>query len=224
MEYHDKEYCLEVWGDFACFTRPEMKVERVSYDVMTPSSARAIFSAIFWKPAFNWIVTRIDVLSPIEWISFRRNEVGSVMSPHSPHIFAEDARQQRSALLLRDVRYRIYARLEYIPPRLRPKGAEIKEGENPAKYYESFERRARKGQCFNTPYLGCREFSASWRWIENPEEVTTEQCYNRDREIGFMLYDMDFSDPHNPKAMFYRPVLRNNTIIIPHPNSKEVYR
>ena len=119
MDYFDKEYCIEVWGDMACFTRPELKVERVSYDVITPSAARAIFDAIFWKPAIKWQVTKIEVLSPIKWTSIRRNEVGAVGSLQKSQIFIEDARQQKNSLLLKDVRYRLYATLVYIPPRER---------------------------------------------------------------------------------------------------------
>lgn len=116
MEYTDKEYCLEVWGDWACFTRPELKVERVSYDVITPSATRAIFEAILWKPAIRWQVTKIEVLNPIRWANIRRNEVGAVasVSKMSP-IYIEDKRQQKNTLLLQDVRYRLYAKLVYIP-------------------------------------------------------------------------------------------------------------
>lgn len=116
--YYDKEYGLEVWGDFACFTRPEMKVERVSYDVITPSAARNIFQAIFWKPAIQWEITRIEVINPIKWFSIRRNEVGKVGSAKATAkpISATQERQQKNTLMLRDVRYRIYARLIYLPP------------------------------------------------------------------------------------------------------------
>ena len=119
MEYYNKQFCIEVWGDYACFTRPEMKVERVSYDVITPSAARAVFEAIFWKPAIQWKVKKIEVLNPIRWISVRRNEVGKLMSPQSKQIFIEEDRQQRAGLLLRDVAYRIYAEMEFISLRNR---------------------------------------------------------------------------------------------------------
>src|SRR5690606_25895594 len=109
-------FCLEVAGDYACFTRPEMKVERVSYDVITPSSARSIFEAILWKPAIRWHVQRIEILSPIKWISVRRNEVGQVASTRSSGIMIEESRQQRAGLLLRDVKYRLFAEFEFIPP------------------------------------------------------------------------------------------------------------
>ena len=149
----------------ACFTRPELKVERVSYDVITPSAARAIFEAIFWKPAIHWQVTKIEVLNPIKWTSVRRNEVGAVASKNP--IFIEEKRQQKNTLLLKDVRYRIWAKLEFIPKRKRTAQSDLfdKEehtDENPAKYNAMFERRASKGQCFTQPYLGTRECSASF--------------------------------------------------------------
>ena len=111
MEHTDREYCLEVWGDMACFTRPELKVERVSYDVITPSAARAIFEAIFWKPAIHWQITKIEVLKPIKWTSVRRNEVGAVAGKSV--IFIEEKRQQKNTLLLKDVGYRIWAKMEF---------------------------------------------------------------------------------------------------------------
>ena len=114
-------FCLEVSGPYACFTRPEMKVERVSYDVITPSAARAIFEAILWKPAIRWQVKRIEVLAPIRWVSVRRNEVGKVASSRSNGIFIEDERQQRAGLFLRDVKYRLFAEFDFIPPDQRGK-------------------------------------------------------------------------------------------------------
>ena len=117
-------FCLEVAGPYACFTRPEMKVERVSYDIITPSAARAIFEAILWKPAMRWRVTRIETLAPIRWASVRRNEVGKVASTRTACIFVEDERQQRAGLLLRDVRYRLYAQFDYIPSGQRGRGAQ----------------------------------------------------------------------------------------------------
>ena len=120
-QYFNKEFCLEVWGEYACFTRPEMKVERVSYDVITPSAARAIFEAIFWKPAIRWQIKKIEVLRPVRWISVRRNEVGAVMSSRSVGgLFIEECRQQRAGLFLRDVKYRLFAELIFIPHDKRP--------------------------------------------------------------------------------------------------------
>lgn len=224
MDYFDKEYCIEVWGDMACFTRPELKVERVSYDVITPSAARAIFDAIFWKPAIRWQVTKIEVLSPIKWTSIRRNEVGAVGSLQKNQIFIEDSRQQKNALLLKDVHYRLYATLVFIPPKER-KGESRTAGsdENPGKYQAMFERRASKGQCFNQPYLGTREFSASFKLIQNDAEKTI-QPINEDRDLGIMLYDMDFTNPDNIQAMYYRASMKKGVIIVPPLNSEEVLR
>ncbi|MFR1954330.1 type I-C CRISPR-associated protein Cas5c [Phocaeicola coprophilus] len=226
MEYTDKEYCLEVWGDWACFTRPELKVERVSYDVITPSAARAIFEAILFKRyAMRWQITKIEVINPIKWTTIRRNEVGAVAGK-SP-IYIEDKRQQKNSLLLKDVRYRIYAKLVFIPVKNRSKEAFGKHqpgnDENPMKYYQMFERRASQGQCFTQPYLGCREFSASWKYIDTTEDLTSP--LNEDRDLGVMLYDMDFDkNPKNPDAMFYRAKMEQGVIVVPNKDSEEVLR
>lgn len=232
MEYFDKEFCLEVWGAYACFTRPELKVERVSYDVMTPSAARAIFESIFWKPAIRWQVTKIEVLNPIKWCNIRRNEVGAVASKNPINI--EDKRQQKNSLLLQDVRYRIWAKLEFIPQWKRKEsknplidGEEVellRKDENPGKYNAMFERRARKGQCFNQPYLGTREFSASFRLVDAENDVL-DNPIQESRDLGLMLYDMDFDkDVEKPDAMFYRAKMENGVIIVPPKNSEEVLR
>lgn len=230
MEYTDKEYCLEVWGDMACFTRPELKVERVSYDVITPSAARAIFEAIFWKPAIHWQITKIEVLNPIKWTSVRRNEVGAVASKSV--IYIEDKRQQKNSLLLKDVRYRIWAKMEYRPVAKRKAEGNLfahepSKDENPMKYYQMFERRASKGQCFNQPYLGTREFSASFRWVDAETEqlqpaISEEQGGTKD--LGIMLYDMDYTDTKSPQPMFYRPQMNEGVIIVPPINSEEILR
>lgn len=232
MEYYDKEFCLEVWGPMACFTRPELKVERVSYDVITPSAARAVFEAVFWKPAIHWQVTKIEVLNPIKWTTIRRNEVGAVASKNP--IFIEDKRQQKNSLLLQDVRYRIWAKLEFIPQwkRKETRNAQIdaeeadllRKDENPGKYNAMFERRASKGQCFNQPYLGTREFMASFRLV-NPEQEELVSPIDESRDLGIMLYDMDFQgNPDKPEAMFFRAQMENGVIIVPPINSKEVLR
>ena len=230
MEYTDKEYCLEVWGDMACFTRPELKVERVSYDVITPSAARAIFEAIFWKPAIHWQITKIEVLNPIKWTSVRRNEVGAVASKSV--IYIEDKRQQKNSLLLKDVRYRIWAKMEYRPVAKRKAEGNLfahepGKDENPMKYYQMFERRASKGQCFNQPYLGTREFSASFRWVDAETEqlqpaISEEQGGTKD--LGIMLYDMDYTDTKSPQPMFYRPQMNEGVIIVPPIDSEEILR
>ena len=238
-----KGFCIEVSGPYACFTRPEMKVERVSYDVITPSAARAIFEATLWKPAIRWRVRRIEVLSPIRWISVRRNEVGkvAVASSRSGGIFVEDDRQQRAGLLLRDVRYRLYAQFEFLPPeKRRPSGnpvphhlqdplerAELERpddrpDETEAKYAAMFERRARKGQRFHQPYLGCREFAAEVRLVDPGAEPAAPIPETRD--LGWMLYDLDFSNPAEPRPLFYRPQMKNGVIIVPDPGNTEEVR
>lgn len=232
MEYTDKEFCLEVWGPIACFTRPELKVERVSYDVITPSAARAIFDAIFWKPAIHWQVTKIEVLNPIKWTSVRRNEVGAVASKNP--IFIEEKRQQKNTIMLQDVRYRIWAKLVFIPRWKRKETANptidaeeadlLRKDENPGKYNAMFERRASKGQCFNQPYLGTRECSCSFKLV-NPEIDALAAPIDENRDLGIMLYDMDFdADIKNPPAMFYRAKMENGVIIVPPKDSKEVLR
>lgn len=231
-----KDWCLEVWGDYACFTRPEMKVERVSYDVMTPSAARAIFEAILWKPAIKWSITKIEVLNPIRWISVRRNEVGKVFSgPTQAHLdgasgspmgfFIEDHRQQRAGLFLRDVHYRIFARFDFIPPDKRvlnrsftheawadddERTIATKPDETEAKYAAMFERRAKKGQCFNRPYLGCREFSCDFKLVEDGDPI--KPAIDKTESLGWMLYDLDFSDPLDPKPQFFNARLENGAI------------
>lgn len=195
---------LRVWGDNACFTRPEMKVERVSYDVMTPSAARAVFEAILWKPAIRWVIEQIDVLSPIRWASVRRNEIAVTASPQSDGIFIEDQRQQRASLILRDVSYLIHAHFE-ITNKAGP-------ADSVTKFQEMFIRRAQKGQCFNTPYLGCREFSASFELIHLNQELP--KPIEEDRDLGWMFQDHDFSfDPPQPK--FFRGLMKNGRISVP---------
>lgn len=201
-----KRFCLEVSGDFACFTRPEMKAERVSYDFITPSAARAVFESILWKPALRWRVRRIDVLRPIRWISVRRNEVASVVSTRNVTtamnegrgrlgLYIEDDRQQRAGLFLRNVAYRLYADLEFLPERA--------PADNLTKYAEMFVRRAEKGQCVNQPYLGCREFAARFRLVTDPSaEPPAEASIDGDR--GWMLFDLDFSNPSDPQPRFFR--------------------
>jgi CRISPR-associated protein Cas5d len=232
MEHYDKEFCLEVWGPMACFTRPELKVERVSYDVITPSAARAIFEAILWKPAIHWQVTKIEVLNPIKWVSVRRNEVGAVASKNP--IFIEDKRQQKNTLMLQNVRYRLWARLEFIPNWKRKEtknpvidheeAANLRQDENPGKYNAMFERRARKGQCFNQPYLGTRECVASFRYVD-PTTDTLLPPICETRDLGIMLYDLDFqSNVQNPDAMFFRAHLQDGVLLVPPQNSQEVLR
>lgn len=219
----NKRYCLAVSGDFACFTRPEMKVERVSYDLITPSAARAVFEAILWKPALSWRVRRIEVLKSIRWISIRRNEVGAVVPVGSVKtamkrgagdiaLYVEDERQQRAGLFLRDVAYRLHADLEV--------RADAGANNPPAKFWEMFERRADKGQCVNQPYLGCREFACDFRRVDTPDEAPAPIAESRD--LGWMLHDLDFSDAADPRPRFFRAELRGGVLDVPDWSSEEV--
>ena len=214
--------CLKVWGDYACFTRPEMKVERVSYDVMTPSSARAVLEAILWKPAISWTVTKIEVLNPVRWTSVRRNEVASIISTRNAisamnagtgqlGLYVEDDRQQRATMLLRDVAYRIHAHFTVKD--------NAGENNNPAKFIEMFKRRAEKGQCFSQPYLGCREFSAYFSLEDTSQPLSTpitDSC-----DLGWMLHDMDYSNDL-PTPKFFRAALKNGVLTVPALGSAEV--
>lgn len=232
--YFDKEYCLRIRGEFACFTRPEMKVERVSYDVITPSAARAIFQAVFWKPAIQWQITKIEVLSPIKHISIKRNEVAKIMSPKSDGFFIGEERTQKSGYILRDVDYRIYAKMVYIPVEKRDKESQRiyqeeyddaqRASENPGKYNGMFERRAKNGQCFTMPYLGTREFTCSFELVENPDGALPAPI-KETRDLGYMLYDMDFEQNRDvPPAMFYRAQMTDGIILVPEKGSEEVLR
>jgi CRISPR-associated protein Cas5d len=217
------QYCLELSGPWACFTRPEMKVERVSYDVMTPSAARACFEAILWKPAIRWHVRKIEVLKPIRWINLRRNEVAGVVSTRNVEtamkngagdlaLYIEDERQQRAGLFLRDVAYRVHADLEVLP------GAAP--DNTPMKFQEMFERRAGKGQCVNQPYLGCREFAAAFRLVGDPGAEAP--AIDETRDLGFMLHDLDFSKPSDPLPHFFRANMESGVVNVPARDSGEV--
>ena len=202
-------FCLEVKGDFACFTRPELKVERMSYDVITPSAARAIYSCILWKPRIAWVIERVDVLAPIRFISIRRNEVGAIAKKKSC----------ATTLMLRDVRYRIYAHFDFI----HKPGETLPSDETPQKYVEMFTRRAEKGQCFRRPYLGCRECAAFFKFIPDPD-AEADRPIPETRDLGLMLYDMDYTNPEDIQPIFFHAFMKNGVIEIPHPNSKELLR
>jgi CRISPR-associated protein Cas5d len=239
-------FWIEVGGDFACFTRPEMKVERVSYDVITPSAARGIFEAIFWKPAIRWVIKKIQVLNAVHWISVRRNEVAKIASTQSKSsIFIEDDRQQRAGLFLRNVQYRIHGEFVLVPPENRQKiryampesmletdfeeyadwqknpPVENHAVEAEAKYAAMFERRAKKGQYFTKPYLGCREFAADVRLVDDIERETKKPL-NMTQDFGFMLYDLDYTDPQNIQPLFFRANMVNGVIRVPDRNSEDV--
>jgi len=213
---------LKVWGENACFTRPEMKVERVSYDVMTPSAARGVLEAILWKPAILWRVTQIDVLKPIRWESVRRNEVGAVMSTDLAltamkrgsgqlGLYVEDERQQRAGLFLRDVAYTIHAFFEMTEKA----GPE----DNIDKFEQIFLRRSEKGQCFQRPYLGCREFCAYFEPIAEDQPLPVPIGHSI--ELGWMLHDQVYDDGI-PAAQFFRARLEDGQMKIPPIEDREV--
>lgn len=218
-----REFCLRISGDFACFTRPEMKIERVSYDVITPSAVRAVFEAICWKPAIRWIPTKIEVLRPIKWINLRRNEVGGIIPKPDKKMMAggegnlgfyiEENRQQRAGCFLQNVAYRVHAKFEMTE--------KAGKADNWKKFADIFTRRAEKGQCFNQPYLGCREFSADFRLITDAK-ADDESSISEDADLGFMLYDIDFNDGNTP--MMFRATMKKGVITIPLPDSDEIRR
>ena len=190
-----------------------MKVERVSYDVITPSAARGILEAILWKPAIRWRVTRIDILNPIRWASVRRNEVGAVMSARTDGFFIEDQRQQRAGLLLHDVAYLIHAHFEMT--------AKAGSEDNIRKFEDMFKRRAEKGQCFHRPYLGCREFAAHFElWADQASQT---RSIDDSRDLGLMLYDMDFSGSE-PNPLWFVAKLQRGSLRVPPMDSLEVRR
>ncbi len=204
---------MEVWGDYALFTRPEMKVERVSYDVMTPSAARGLLEAIYWHPGMRWVIDRIYVLNPIRFTNIRRNEVSATlsaskaraaMSGNEPDLYicTQDCIQQRAAMVLQDVHYVIEAHFIMTDQA----GA----GDNPGKFCDIMRRRLEKGQCYHQPCFGTREFPAHFRAWQGNEPQTAYP--NEDRELGFMLYDMDYSDPENIRPQFFRAALRHGVL------------
>ena len=209
---------LKVWGKYACFTRPEMKVERVSYDVMTPSAARGVLEAVYWKPSIRWAIDRIHVLKPIRFMNIRRNEVAgkipfsnitsAMRNPNSPlALFIEDNRQQRAAMILRDVCYGIEAHFEYTS----------EEDASDGKHLDIFNRRARAGQCFTQPYLGCREFSADFELVEGDFPASPLKGTH---DLGWMLHDVDF--PNDMEARFFRAEMIDGVIAVPEFPWKEV--
>lgn len=216
---------IEVWGDYGCFSRPEMKVERVSYDVMTPSAARGLIEAIYWHPGMRWIIDRIHVCAPIRFTNIRRNEVKdtislrkvkSVMEKPSNDLYlnTSESIQQRAAMVLTNVHYVIDAHFE-----MTEKAAE---GDNPGKFQEMIKRRLSKGQCYHQPCFGVREFPANFQKCEKVPECPEELKGQRD--LGWMLLDMDYSDPADIKPMFFRAVLKDGVLEVPDRFSQEVVK
>ena len=216
--------CIEVWGKYACFTRPEMKVERVSYDIMTPSAARGLIESIYWHPGIRWVVDRIHVLAPIRFANIRRNEVKSTVSARTAKTVMERRQgelylatpqdiQQRASLLLRDVRYVIEAHFDTVPEKFSP-------GDNTGKFQDIVTRRIAKGQFYHQPCFGCREFPAHFAPCQTippcPEELRGE------RDLGYMLYDMDYTNQEDIRPLFFRAVLRDGVLQVPPRDSEEV--
>lgn len=214
---------LEVWGDYALFTRPEMKTERVSYDVMTPSAARGLLEAIYWHPGLRWIIDKIHVCAPIRFMNLRRNEVKSKLSASSARTVMERGTgelylntsadiQQRASMLLTNVRYVIEAHFE-----MTDKAAP---SDNPGKFQDIIKRRISRGQFYHQPYFGCREFPVNFALCEHlppcPDELKGE------RDLGFMLYDMDFSHPEDIRPLFFRGILHDGVLMVPPRDSEEV--
>ena len=211
---------LEVWGPYALFSRPELKVEKVSYDVPTPSAARGMVEAVYFHPGLRWRIDRIHVMNPISFTSIRRNEVLSKISARNVRQAAQGGRQelylatpqeivQRSSLLLQDVHYVIEAHFEMT--------SKAAPSDNPGKFQDIVTRRMEKGQCFTTPYLGCKEFPASFRrWPGGPIGAINET-----RDLGLVLYDFDYTDPQNITPTYFRARLENGVLDV---RNCEVFR
>jgi CRISPR-associated protein Cas5d len=205
---------IRVRGDYALFTRPEMKVERVSYDVITPSAARGIIEAIYWKPAIRWVIDKIHVLTEIEFTNIRRNEVSDKASTDKAlqimrgsnepfYLAATDRRQQRASMVLKDVDYVIQAHFDLVPEKAGAEGTE-------EKHYNIILRRLRKGQYFSSPCLGTREFGAKVELIE--DGVIPKGELKGTRDLGWMLFDMDFSNPQDITPVFFKAEMRDGVI------------
>ena len=205
---------VKVWGDYALFSRPEMKVERCSYDIMTPSAARGIMEAIYWHPGMCWKIDRIHIMKPIQFTSIRRNEVKSKVSANNVlsvyngakkelFISSKEEIVQRASLLLKDVEYIIDAHFEMTD--------KANDSDNPGKFKDIIMRRLKRGECYHTPYFGCREFPVNFCLCEE-EEVHSAYEVVEEKDLGFMLYDMDYSEPENIQPMFFRAVMRHGVV------------
>ena len=214
---------VEVWGDYACFSRPELKTERMSYDVMTPSAARGLLEAIYWHPGLRWVIDRIYVMQPFRFTGIRRNEVKSKISADNVrsamsggkqevYLCTSEDIQQRAATVLQDVRYVIEAHFVMTD--------QAAPSDNAGKFCDIMRRRLEKGQCYHQPCFGVREFPAQFRLWPGGEIPTTGET----RDMGLMLYDMDYSDLRNITPMFFRAALENGVLNVPAPESPEVLR
>lgn len=205
---------LKIWGDYACFSRPEMKVERVSYDVITPSAAKGILEAIYWKPAIRWVIDRITIINPIKFENIRRNELLGVRSINFVKRAYRGSKKvqlyqstdnivQRASLVLKDVCYYIDAHFE-----LKDNTDEI---DADKKHYNVALRRMKKGQCFHRPYFGCREFPVNFELVQ--DRILESYYKNTEKDLGYMLWDIDFENDMTP--LFYRPIMKDGIIVVP---------
>lgn len=204
---------IRVWGELALFSRPEMKVERCSYDMITPSAARGILEAIYWHPGLRWVIDKIYVRKPIQFTSIRRNEVKNkilasnvlnVMNGGNKPLFqsSKDEIVQRAAILLREVDYIIEAHFEMTE--------RANASDNPGKFKDIIMRRLKKGECYHMPYFGCREFPANFQLFEDDMVETAYQ--EEEKDLGYMLYDLDYSNPAEIQPMFFRAILKNGVL------------
>ena len=204
---------VRVWGEYALFCRPEMKVERCTYDMMTPSAARGLMESVYWHPGCKWIVDKIYVRKPIRFTSIRRNEVKNKVSGSGAlkvmkggksdlSIYSKAEIVQRASVILRDVDYVIEAHFEM--------SDQASDADNPGKFKDIIMRRLRRGECYHQPYFGCREFPANFELYEE-DEIDTAYPGER-RDLGYMLFDMDYSDSENIQPMFFRAVLENGVL------------
>ena len=218
---------VEFWGERACFTRPELKVERMSYDVPTPSALRGMLEAIYWHPGMRWCIDRIHVINRIAFTNVRRNEVkskGSMSDMKStmlgkrdlPYINTKEDIQQRASLILRDVRYVVDAHFEMT--------GDAGPSDSSGKFQAIAARRLERGQCYSQPYFGCREFPAYFGPYERQGDPRGYYTGSGERDLGLMLYDMDFSDPHDITPMFFRATMKDGVIEVPPLTGSEVLR
>lgn len=205
---------VKVWGEYALFSRPEMKVERCSYDVITPSAARGILEAVYWHPGMRWVIDKIYVVNPIQFTSIRRNEVKSKLSASNAlaaynggkkplFISSREEIVQRASLLLRDVEYVIEAHFDMTNA--------ANASDNPGKFKDIIMRRLKRGECFHNPYLGCREFPAKFSLCEE-DEVSTAYDQVDEKDLGFMLFDMEYLEGGEIQPMFFRAVMKKGML------------
>lgn len=208
-------FIIRVSGPYALFTRPEMKVERVSYDLITPSAARGILEAVYWKPAIRWVIDKIHVLNEIQFTNIRRNEVSQKISTDTVKqvikggnaelfISSIDNRQQRASMVLRDVDYVIEAHFEKVESRWGEKDSE--EG-----HYNIALRRLRQGQHFHAPCLGTREFPAKVELVEQRDQIPRSSL-DGEKDLGWILYDMDFTNQRDIRPIFFKAKMENGIV------------